>query len=269
LRTSAAAPRAVEAAEVSNDPLGDNVATKKVKPTTLPLLVSYGNSSSNSEASEEEAGDTPAVLRATGPLPIPAAIRELYEEEPSTENTEEHQSTKETESDVRASTMDSDSDSSLNYFELTNSTSEDEEEKEQEQEEEEKEQEEEEEEEEKEAKSGSQLGNFSGTPGKDLIPAVTKKWSDDKAQWLFGPSQLSSYSCWKCSNIGHLAQDCTVVGSHSVSASSGSKPGTTRPKIPREVQALLATCRDIRLKKGHRCADCGIHTNLAACLDCG
>ena len=245
-----------QAVEVVGSSSSRDAATR-VK-SAFPQLVSYGDSSSSSEVSDEDGDTSSATQKTTGPLPIPAAIRDLYEDECLTEYAEQHQSTEETKMSARAATMDSDSDSLLGYFEPVDSTSVDEEE---------------EEEGARKMNSCLQTESFPGTntSGRDLIPVVTRKWSDDKAQWLFGPSQLSSYTCWKCNNVGHLGRDCTVAGSHSLSSPSSSetKPGKTRPKIPHEVQALLATCREVRLKKGQRCADCGIHTNLAACLDCG
>ena len=90
---------------------------------------------------------------------------------------------------------------------------------------------------------------------------VTKRWSEEKAQWIFGDSELTSYTCWKCSNVGHLPKDCTVAVSHGQVAGS-------KVKVPRSLQALYATCRELRSKKEQHCADCGVHSNLACCLDC-
>jgi hypothetical protein len=73
---------------------------------------------------------------------------------------------------------------------------------------------------------------------------------------------LTSYTCWKCSNVGHLPQDCTVR----VSTSAGGRG--TKVKVPKTLQVLYASCREIRIKKGQRCSDCGIRSNLACCLDC-
>ena len=73
---------------------------------------------------------------------------------------------------------------------------------------------------------------------------------------------LTSYTCWKCSNVGHLPQDCTVR------VSTGAQAQGSKVKVPKELQLLYAACREIRSKKGQRCADCGVHSNLACCLDC-
>lgn len=79
------------------------------------------------------------------------------------------------------------------------------------------------------------------------------------------PPSLSTYLCWKCSKAGHLAQDCTVV----VSARAPSGTSKNRVKISAELQAHYARCREIRTRTGDRCAECGIHSNLACCLECG
>ena len=92
---------------------------------------------------------------------------------------------------------------------------------------------------------------------------MSKKWSEEKAQWVYGSSMLSSYQCWKCNNVGHLAQDCTVsVGGRA------SREATGRQNISQPLQSLYASCRVIASKKGQRCAECGVHSNLACCLDC-
>ncbi len=72
---------------------------------------------------------------------------------------------------------------------------------------------------------------------------------------------LSSYVCWKCSNVGHLPKDCTVtVGG----AARGSKT-----KLSSELQTHYKRCNKIKANKDSRCAVCGIHSNLASCLECG
>ena len=71
---------------------------------------------------------------------------------------------------------------------------------------------------------------------------------------------LSNYLCWKCSNVGHLPQDCTV----SVTGTKSSKV-----KLSSELRSHYDQCRMIKKRKGDRCAECGIHSNLASCLECG
>lgn len=92
--------------------------------------------------------------------------------------------------------------------------------------------------------------------------AVCRKWNEEKGQWVFGESVLSSYTCWKCNNVGHLAKDCTVV------VAGGQTTGSVGVKITKSLQALYATCREIKGKKGQWCSDCGMHSNLACCLEC-
>ena len=236
----------------------DDMVTEKSKPLAesrskkalaqSSLLVPYGDSSASSDGSEE------ACQRPTGPLPIPAAICDLYETGEKAKD-KPVKLRKGKELDKRSATWDSDSDDTLAYFESVDSSSDDQESDGGE-------------------RSSDQIAGAIGSEpsGKgSSVPVVTKTWSEKRAQWLFGPSQLSSYTCWKCNNIGHLAQDCTVTSTHTASASGtgGNKMGLSKPRIPQTVQQLLATCREIRKKKGQRCADCGIHSNLVACLDCG
>lgn len=67
-------------------------------------------------------------------------------------------------------------------------------------------------------------------------------------------SNLSTYKCWKCGKPGHLSENCLVNKKKSISI---------------ELQKLYAQCRDIRSRKGDSCISCGVHSNLAFCLDCG
>lgn len=107
-------------------------------------------------------------------------------------------------------------------------------------------------------------GMPSGKKAESDHRVVSKKWSEGKGQWIFGESELSSYTCWKCSNVGHLAEDCTV----SVHRGEVGGGGRVKVKVPRSLQVLYATCREIRGERGQRCADCGVHSNLACCVDC-
>lgn len=77
---------------------------------------------------------------------------------------------------------------------------------------------------------------------------------------------LTSYTCWKCNHVGHLPQDCTVRVS--TGARGQGRGGGAKAKVPKTLQLLYADCREIRSKKGQWCADCGVHSNLACCLDC-
>ena len=78
---------------------------------------------------------------------------------------------------------------------------------------------------------------------------------------------LTSYTCWKCSNVGHLPKDCTVAVPRARAVGGAGAVGE-KVKIPKALQSLYAACREIRAKKGQRCADCGVCNNLACCLDC-
>lgn len=71
---------------------------------------------------------------------------------------------------------------------------------------------------------------------------------------------LSSYACWKCSNVGHLPQDCTVVA-------TGIQE--LKVKLSSDLHAYYDQCNKIKHRKGNRCAECGIQSNLASCMECG
>ena len=224
----------------------------KEEEAPLPALVSYGDSSGSSEVSEDGHEDSSSVQKSTGPLPIPSAIQRLYETENS--GTRDKPIPKEEERkaqlDSRSTTWDSDSDDALGYFECVDSSSG---------------------EDEKEDKELYPLveGTEETEPTTKSVSDVSKTWSEKKSQWLFGPSQLSSYTCWKCNNVGHLAKDCTVASGHFEVFSGKSKMESSAARIPQEVQKCLALCKEMRRKKGQRCAECGIHGNLVGCLDCG
>lgn len=83
--------------------------------------------------------------------------------------------------------------------------------------------------------------------------------------------ELTSYTCWKCSNVGHLPQDCTVQVSKTAGLPGAcrGKGVSTKVKISKSLQGLYAICREIKAgRKGQSCAECGTHSNLACCLDC-
>ena len=217
------------------------------------VLVSYGESSTS--AGESDADEKLGHLEAYAYLPIPSAIQDMYK------NNDEQTlavsgKQKERINETKSHESESDEVETLGFFEPQDSWSDCDSD---------------------DDNSGTQEANVPlAVPSEDrVIPDVSKQWSERKAQWLFGPSQLSSYVCWKCSNVGHLAQDCTVrVGQSGAGAGSGEPGataggGATRVRIPPSVQNLLATCREIKKKKNQRCADCGIHSNLVSCLDCG
>lgn len=213
--------------------------------TSTSLLVSYGDSSTSAGESDD-AGERSGRPEAIGHLPIPEAIHDLYaDDNPPVVMLSEKQTDQE-----KSHTLESSEEETLGFFQSCS----------------------EEEEDDDYNNDGRTLTSVSlMAPSGERIPEVTKRWSEKSAQWLFGPSQLSSYTCWKCSHVGHLAQDCTVAVRDGVGVSdSGAEAGgTARARIPRSVQNLLAACREIKRKKGQRCADCGIRSNLVSCLDCG
>ena len=111
---------------------------------------------------------------------------------------------------------------------------------------------------------GIESSSYTGSSHKGIMKGkLPRKWDGKKAQWVYGASKLSSYTCWKCSNVGHLPQDCRI----SVGDGTTARP-CKEDKIPQSLQSLYATCREIKRKKGQRCAECGLHSNLAYCLDC-
>ena len=43
----------------------------------------------------------------------------------------------------------------------------------------------------------------------------------------------------------------------------------TQLRIPGELKSLYAKCRELQKRKTDHCAECGVHSNLACCLECG
>ena len=217
--------------------------------STVPrtnFLVSYQDSSSSS--GESDTGVRPGHPEAIGHLPIPAAIHDLYEDDNEPVPTLPGKQAAETDKE-KMHTFDSGEEDSLGFFDSCSDPDDND----------------------NVSNNGSALTRLSlMAPLGDMVPEVTKQWSEKKSQWIFGPSQLCSYTCWKCSNVGHLAQDCTVaVGGSRCVAGPAMASGSSVVRIPRSVQDLFATCRQIKGKKGQRCAHCGMPSNLVACLDCG
>ncbi|XP_048578795.1 uncharacterized protein LOC116612557 [Nematostella vectensis] len=108
-------------------------------------------------------------------------------------------------------------------------------------------------------------------------PEVLKpEWNPEKVQFSERVSELSSYKCWKCRRIGHLAEDCTVR----VGAATGRRPHETRAlsslseddKMTADKASLndfYRRCRELRQSKNAMCTECGGRSNLANCLECG
>ncbi len=103
-----------------------------------------------------------------------------------------------------------------------------------------------------------QIGYFDGG-GSSSDEEGTVKFPQEPS--ITTPSvPLSTYVCWKCNNVGHLPKDCTVtVGTRAQS----------KTKLSSELRTHYDQCNKIKAKKGSRCAECGIHSNLASCLECG
>lgn len=224
--------------------LDSDTSTQPSSSVGSSLLVPYGDSGGSS--GESDTGGS------SGHLPIPAAILDMYESDNKSVAMLPKEQVGKFE-EVKLPTLDSDEDETLGFFEPVDSYSEQDDD---------------------DGDDTNNGGLLPMAPSGGAIPEVTKHWSAKKAQWVFGQSQLCSYTCWKCSNVGHLAQDCTVAvrGSGSGVGSKGSGSlagGLSQMRIPQSVQDLLATCREVRRKKGQRCADCGLLSNLVSCLDCG
>lgn len=196
---------------------------------SLSLLAAYSGGSSSSD---DDSSSGPSQ-RSKGQLPIPSVIQDMFKERiipPEAERKAEIASRE-------ASFWNTAScDSSLGYFEANNeslsSNTDDEE---------------------------TRSAPSAQTDQSNLVR------SHDHRERINQMAQgvLTSYTCWKCSNVGHLAKDCTVTVPRGQGAGGGE-----RVKIPKALQSLYAACREIKARKGQRCADCGVHSNLACCLDC-
>lgn len=192
---------------------------------SLRLLANYSGSSSSENDSDHER-QKKSRSQKEGPLPIPSAIHEMFEAEVGVNEKSDH---------CERERLFFRGNSSLGFFEAEElSSSED------------------------EVRGEFSAGLKQSGPGNShtLEPRDTRRTREDSELCL------TSYTCWKCSNVGHLPQDCTVR------VSAGREGGGVRTKVPKAIQALYAACREIKGKKGQRCADCGVHSNLACCLDC-
>ena len=107
---------------------------------------------------------------------------------------------------------------------------------------------------------GSSSGSDEGHTGSSQQKLSVSTPTGSSIQEITPTEPLSNYVCWKCSNVGHLPQDCTV-----------SVIGTKRSKVKlsSELRSHYDRCHKIKKRKGDRCAECGIHSNLASCLECG
>ena len=210
---------------VDKDTPPTNVSSGQQLRDSLGLLVTYSDSSSVSDGSNSD--ESPGMAkRHHNRYPIPTVVQDMF-----VDNTTSEEPGKE-----GIENFESDESDNLGYFEPV-STSEDDD-------------------------DVTYYDSNLLQREKDL--AVAKHWSEKKAQWVYSPSMLSSYTCWKCSNVGHLAQDCTVAV---VRRDRNAEPKSD--KITRTLQSIYATCREIKKKKEQRCTECGVHSNLACCLDCG
>lgn len=215
-------------------PLRDEGERAPLGSSSLRLLATYSGSSDSSDDADGEG----IQKNSNDTLPIPSAIHDMFETGlgVSSETLDRHE-----EKGVSViSFWDSPGDDdgrSLGYFEAGESSS-----------------------------SGEDSRRERGN-GVLRSDAGNEELRGDKvARWNLEDSELclTSYTCWKCNHVGHLPQDCTVR----VSTGAGGQGGGVKEKVPKTLQLLYATCREIRSKKGQWCADCGVHSNLACCLDC-
>ena len=186
----------------------------------------YSNSSDSEKPPSDSDGQT---------LEIPSAIREMFPEDTLylAESTREHSPEL-----LKGSDDDSGDSDNIGYFQSTGFES---------------------------SPGDDTHTDMDINPHTDLTRGGMVKEDEEKASSQIPTPSLSTYLCWKCSKVGHLAQDCTVA--MPVRAASGRSQ--TKVKISAELQAQYARCREIRARTGVQCAECGIHSNLACCLECG
>ncbi|EDV22489.1 uncharacterized protein TRIADDRAFT_59127 [Trichoplax adhaerens] len=114
------------------------------------------------------------------------------------------------------------------------------------------------------------------TSGKTETSSETEEYDFTNNNWRKSHSNLSSFKCWKCKRIGHLANDCTVtpnidrslpLASNNNSYQRGINTFNKRHASSKLIH-LYRKCRKIRKLKDPSCIRCGTDTNVALCLDC-
>ncbi len=238
-----------EAASLESLPCGQSRETDSTDPVVRekPATTSQVASGSlgpltvytDSDSSDDSASKPHEQVASQEKLAVPTAIQSMFEHSKDP-GPSKHTRCKE-QKQVPHTTRD---DSTLGYFEMDETFSSDD-----------------------EAQDKTAIRTDAVT-SKPQIGDVSKRWIEEKAQWKFGDSILSTYTCWKCSNVGHLAEDCTVAVKGGRDRSGGMAVVGGRAKIPKPLQSLYAACRELKSGKSHRCSDCGVCSNLACCLDC-
>ncbi|XP_078360157.1 uncharacterized protein LOC144644518 isoform X2 [Oculina patagonica] len=104
-------------------------------------------------------------------------------------------------------------------------------------------------------------------------------WDPMKLKYKDQVSTLSSYKCWKCRRVGHLAEDCTVKTGNTTMGSvfdggQSSSPHRQQKNSPGSfhsstLKEYYKRCQKLRESRDVKCSDCGVRSNLAYCFECG
>eukprot|EP00002_Diphylleia_rotans_P019481 TRINITY_DN3768_c0_g1_i2.p1 TRINITY_DN3768_c0_g1~~TRINITY_DN3768_c0_g1_i2.p1 ORF type:complete len:436 (+),score=70.42 TRINITY_DN3768_c0_g1_i2:52-1359(+) len=122
------------------------------------------------------------------------------------------------------------------------------------------------------------------TPSIPLPEEAIDEWDNKRHRFHHRGSSLGTFRCWKCNQVGHLADDC--VASINIAAPLPSNPSVLFTPRSNEEEAdqfthkhcvyssrlrtLYKKCKEIQANaKSQKCQNCGRQANLAHCLDCG